>query len=516
MERYFYRRKERIPLTEIEGVLAVQVDESMRSAAELRSFGELVAGEDATAPAMEIEEEEARAFSNSGWVFIRPRNTIELARTSRDMPRNVRDINAVYQLEDGHVLIGTQTLTVQFQADLSQDEVQRRLQERELAIVRELGFAPNQFEVEIPTGADLLGVANSLQESEGTLSAEPAFIEYIGRRLIPTDPVYAEQWHLENTGSSGGIAGADISSQDAWEFTRGAGIRLAIIDNGFDVTNPDLSEAIASESGFYDNAGNFHQTLMNYPDSKHGTFCAGMAAARHDNGIDGCGAAPEVDLVLVATLNDQVGTQMTLARALAYTVNPSLEVAGADPEMGADVIVSSLGPNGANWPLMTVLENAIVFAAHRGRKDRGSPVFWASSNGNFDIAKDQVVSHPDVIAVGRSRRDDTEDNSARGEELDFLAPGVDVVNTISGGGTSISTGTSFAAPLSAGIGVLILSVNPDLSACDVRQIMRDTCDKVGGVTYDEAGRNLDYGYGRVNAYRAVVQACKLRNPRKPE
>ena len=55
--------------------------------------------------------------------------------------------------------------------------------------------------------------------------------------------------------------------------------------------------------------------------------------------------------MLVACLVDQVGTQTTLARAVAYAADPSTEVAGADPADGADILVSSLGPNGADWDL---------------------------------------------------------------------------------------------------------------------------------------------------------------------
>ncbi len=509
MERYFYRRGARVPVTQVEEVLAVQIDESIRPLVDGDIFGEPATGERVAQPLLEIEEEEAKALSDSGWIFVRSGGATESARATRDMPDQVADINSVYQLEDGHVLIGTQTLIVQLNPELSEEEARDRLVEAGLTIVRELRFAPNQFEAEISAGADLLEVANSLQENEVTLFAEPTFVEYIGQRFTPTDPTYGLQWHLNNTGGGGGVAGADISAEDAWDFTRGAGTRVAVIDNGFDVTHSDLSAGIVGESGFFDNAGNYQQTLTSYPNNDHGTFCAGMAAARHNNGVDGCGSAPEAELMLVATRGDQVGTQATLARAVAYAANPSMEIAGADPAAGADIIVSSLGPNGANWALTAVLENAIVFAAGQGRKGRGTAVFWASSNGsNVDIAKDEVVSHPDVIAVGRSRRNDTEGNSARGAELDFLAPGVNVVSIAAGGGTRTDTGTSFAAPLSAGVGALLLSINPDLTARDVRQVMCGTCDKIGGVTYDWTGHNLDYGYGRVDAFRAVIRAMQ--------
>lgn len=510
MERYFYRRGQRVPVNEVDGVLAVQVEEGAKRAdgSEAGDLGRPAAGARADEQALVVPDEEAEALARAGWVFVRPSEKIDAAaRSDAPLPEAVTEVSPVYQQDDGHVLIATQHLTVQFSPDISDEEARARLDEEGLQVVRELRFAPNQFEVAIPPGADLLEIANNLQESEATVYAEPTFVEFIGQRLTPTDPRYGQQWHLNNTGGSGGVAGADIRAERAWDFTRGRGVRIAVIDNGFDVTHTDLAPGIAAESGFFNAAGTFRQTLTGFPDNDHGTFCAGMAAARQNNGIDGCGSAPESELMLVATRNDQVGTQATLARAVAYAANPTMEVAGASPANGADVIVSSLGPNGATWSLTSVLDNALRFAARQGRRGRGTPIFWASSNGNnVDITQDQVVSHPDVIAVGRSRRTDVEDNSARGRPLDFLAPGVSVVSTASGGGTRTDTGTSFAAPLSAGVGALVLAINPDLHAGEVRQILRDTCDKIGGVTYDQTGHHLDYGYGRVNAFRAVIKA----------
>lgn len=516
MERYFYRRGERVPVTQVDGVVAVQVDEDQREAllqdtdaSTERLFGEPATGPRVTEAAFDVDEDEARGLRESGWVFVRPGSSTD--GTSDDVAAEsalsepAREVGTVYTQTDGHLLIGTRSVVVQFDAELSEDEARARAAERGLSIVRELRFAPNQFEVTAPAGADVLDVANELHESGGTVFAEPSFVEYIGQRLRPADPVYAQQWQLNNTGAAGGVVGADIRAERAWDITRGAGVTVAVIDNGFDARHGDLAPALTDGCGFFDGTGTFRRTLTNFPDSDHGTFCAGMAAARQ-NTVDGSGSAPQSDLLLVASQGDQVGTQVTLARALAYAADPRMEVANANPADAADVIVCSLGPNGANWALTTVLQNAIEFTARRGRRGRGTPIFWASSNGNVDVALDQVVSHRDVIAVGRSRRTDLEDNSARGEELDFLAPGVNVVSTASGGGTRTGTGTSYAAPLAAGVGALLLAVNPDLSAEQVRHLIRRTCDRVGGVTYDAKGHNLDYGYGRVNAFRAVVHA----------
>jgi len=81
-----------------------------------------------------------------------------------------------------------------------------------------------------------------------------------------------------------------------------------------------------------------------------------------------------------------------------------------------------------------------------------------------------------------------------------------VVSTTGNGGYGRGLGTSYAAPCAAGCAALALSVNPALSRDELRQIMRTAADKVGGAVYDGKGHNDDYGFGRVNAQRAVQLA----------
>lgn len=126
--------------------------------------------------------------------------------------------------------------------------------------------------------------------------------------------------------------------------------------------------------------------------------------------------------------------------------------------------------------------------------------------------------HGNAIAVGASTDQDfRSDYSQFGAELDFVAPSAGGLHSIvsldqrGSAGRSPTDynmhfgGTSSACPLAAGIGALVLSVNPELTATEVRTIMRNTCDQIGGVTY-VGGRHPEYGHGRVNARRAVEQA----------
>lgn len=126
------------------------------------------------------------------------------------------------------------------------------------------------------------------------------------------------------------------------------------------------------------------------------------------------------------------------------------------------------------------------------------------------------ASHPNVIAVGASTDADRRaDYSAYGPGLELVVPSSggwnDVVTTDRTGADGYSTGdyfpgfggTSAAAPLAAGIGALALSVNPLMTLTELRTLLRDACDKIGGVTYDANGWHPQYGFGRLNAQHAV-------------
>ncbi|MHA7270271.1 S8 family serine peptidase [Arthrobacter sp. HLT1-20] len=488
--------------------MAIKVAATARgfNATDASSFGAEAAPEQ-----LGLAEDSLAAFSAAHWVFVEPS-----ADTSRSLGAladfaEADDAGALVKRENGRFGIVTKRLTVQLSADYSEKDAEAILAERGLTLLTRLTFAPNLFEVDTTVHEDALEASVDLHEDPRFTLAEPSFIEHVPPRFIPSDPRFGEQWQWRNTGQGGGTPGADVHAEEAWEQTFGAGIRVAVIDNGFNTAHEDLQAAVVGVSGAFQTAGSgpptFTQGAAAIPAGDHGTFCAGMVGARHNNGRGGCGAAPECELMLVACLGDQVGTQTTLARAVAYAADPSREVPGADPSTGADVLVSSLGPNGAAWDLTVVLELAIEFAAANGRGGRGLAIFWAASNGNnVDVMQDEVVSHADVIAVVRSTRMDLEDNAARGPEVELIAPGVGVVSTTGAGGYGPSTGTSFAAPCAAGCAALALSMNPDLSRDQLRAIMRDSADKIGGVAYDANGHNDDYGFGRVNAAAAVQLA----------
>lgn len=123
--------------------------------------------------------------------------------------------------------------------------------------------------------------------------------------------------------------------------------------------------------------------------------------------------------------------------------------------------------------------------------------------------------HPDSLSVGASTDCDfRSDYSQHGPETDFLAPssggwhGVTTLDPVGAVGYSSGAtvhsfgGTSAATPLAAGVGALLLSLKPDLTAIEVRDLLRQTADKVGPLPYTN-GFNQPYGYGRIHAFRAL-------------
>jgi hypothetical protein len=515
MEREYYKRDRRIVVDELPDVRAVQLSANELGVprANAESFGDPAVETVRSSVNSELPEDEdpVRAFEQANWTFVTPSDEMTRAFSAGEDVSDADEVGKVIIGRSGSVSIATNRLNVQLKPELSEEECETILSEENLDVLTKLNFAPNLYEVVARGREDALAASVELHEDERFTLAEPAFIEHIPQRLTPNDPRFAEQWQWNNSGQNGGTAGADVGAEEAWDSTLGVGIRVAVIDNGFDADHEDLAAGVSGLSGFFRQVAGgtaaFTQGTAGMPDNNHGTFCAGIVGARHDNGNGGCGIAPECELTLIACLGDQVGTQTTLARAVGYATNPANENVVTDAG-GVDILVSSLGPNGAGWDLTVTLELALEAAGTEGRNGRGLAIFWAASNGrNVDVTLDEVVSQDDVIAVVRSDRDDKEDNAARGATVDLIAPGVDVFSTKSGNAYGTSTGTSFAAPCTAGCAALALSVNPDLSRDGLRQLMFDSAEKIGGVAYDANGHNDDYGFGRVDANHAVQKAA---------
>ena len=340
--------------------------------------------------------------------------------------------------------------------------------------------------------------------------AEPNFMQ---KTITYTnDPLYGDQWALNNTGQSGGSVGADIDMNGAWQITSGrADIRIAVVDGGVDLTHPDLIDNLVPG---YDASGD--GTNGGPVDAEtHGTNCAGIVSAVANNNEGLAGVANRCALVPVSfDVLDAFDSEVIDAVNWAWD------------EGRADVISNSWG----RYIESSMIDAAINNAATFGRDGLGSVVLFAVGNDNqSQIAYPSGL--PSVIAVGASDACDarwdptpcgggiTGGGSNRGE-VDLVAPGVKLNTTHNGGGYVLFGGTSAATPVAAGVAALVLSVNPCLTRNKVQQILELSCDKpvYESSWYDQiicynfldsrphGTWNNEMGYGRINAFKAVQYA----------
>jgi hypothetical protein len=119
------------------------------------------------------------------------------------------------------------------------------------------------------------------------------------------------------------------------------------------------------------------------------------------------------------------------------------------------------------------------------------------SAGNYS-AFDPSADNPNVLTISATDPNDAIYSwSNTGNNVDFAAPGC-VYTTVNGGGYTSACGTSFSAPVVAGVAALVLSANPNLTAADLLRVLQQSADDLG-----PAGWDPGYGWGRINAARAV-------------
>jgi len=385
-------------------------------------------------------------------------------------------------------------------------------------------FAPNFLILDFASAGDSLFNLTSLREIAGVLSANPLLAKSRAKRLVPNDPRYAYssanpryQWHLNNTGENGAVAGIDANLSSVWDDYLGTGITIAIVDDGLEVDHPDLApNANTAIDHDWNDATPDDPTPDNSFDD-HGTACAGVAAARGDNGIGVSGAAPRASLVGL--------------RLIAAGVSDADEAEAMN--WRGDVIEvksNSWGPFDARGTLDDsgpLVKAAFKNSVENGRGGLGSIHVWAAGNGgsNDNVNFDGYASSIYTIAVGAVT--DT------GQRSGYSEPGsAKLISAPSdGGGQAITTttlvdngsytdrfnGTSSATPLVSGVCALILEANPNLGWRDVQEILIQSAVKLEasnpGWKTNSAGFDFsnDYGAGLVDADAAINLALGWTN-----
>ncbi|MBP7398156.1 MAG: S8 family serine peptidase [Chitinophagales bacterium] len=389
-------------------------------------------------------------------------------------------------------------------------------------------FAPNTYVIEfdLKNTASMFAFADALYTSGYFNYCEINLVSLINK--LTDDTYYNRQWSINNIGSAvqySGTPGADLDILCAWEYTKGDGIKVAIIDEGVDLTHDDLTpNLVEGYDAVYWGGGTGSDTQGSYKagsDDAHGTNCAGIVAAVADNGIGVTGIAPESKVVPVRiAYSDAWGGWVYETFWGVDAVEWCIDNANAD------ILSNSWGGGSAS----TAFNGAIEYAVTEGRDGLGAVFIAAAGNSNVS-----EVHYPgnNINAIGvaaTSMCDERKSTSScdgeywwgsnYGTALDVAAPGVKMPSTDISGSAGYNSGdynlefngTSSATPAAAAVVALILAYNPALTYEEVRFLLESTCEKVGGYTYNENASHPNstwtsqLGYGRVNACLALEAA----------
>jgi thermitase len=285
---------------------------------------------------------------------------------------------------------------------------------------------------------------------------------------VPNDPYWTYQWGPKK-----------IMADWAWNTTTGSSaVLVAVVDTGIYYYHEDLAVNYAPLGRDW---VNMDEDPLD--DHGHGTHCAGIIAAAINNSIGIAGLA-QVRIMAEKVLDSWgYGYADWVANGIIHAT-----------DCGAKIISMSLGGYGYS----ELLHEAVKYAY-----DHGVLIIAAAGNDNTNM-KLYPAGYDEVIAVAAT---DQYDNKAWfsnwGDWIELAAPGVDIYSTVPWGYESWS-GTSMATPHVSGVAALVWSLHPNKTRDWVRLWLRYTADDLGGPGFD-----VYYGYGRINARKAVEQAPPL-------
>jgi subtilisin family serine protease len=236
-----------------------------------------------------------------------------------------------------------------------------------------------------------------------------------------------------------------IGVKELWEKTKGKGIKIAVIDDGFDLKHDEFKNTKLSFS--YDAT---EQSLNSQPKESidtHGTKIAGVIFANHDKkGVEGI--APEAELIAIR--QPDTSTSKTLL---------SFQIANLSK---ADIINCSW-----NSPqLMQPIEDVVNDLAKNGREGKGTAVIFAAGNKGIEITTNSTEASIDsAIVVGASNLIGKKPLkfSNKGASVDLLSFGMPIQTTLPDNKYGTFAATSLAASITSGVCALLLSQNPELT-----------------------------------------------------
>ncbi|MBN1512416.1 MAG: S8 family serine peptidase [Phycisphaerae bacterium] len=359
------------------------------------------------------------------------------------------------------------------------------------------------------------GQAANLAANAGVRFAEPNRI--LGASATPNDQFYNRLRYPEM-----------IGLPTAWDITTGSpDVVIAVLDTGILHEHPDLGGRLIEGYDFISDVGNAldgdgrdddpsdpgDAVDDRHASTYHGTHTTGTLAAMTNNVLGISGVTWDCRVMPIRVLGRaSIGDILDISEAIRYAAGLS-NISGALPVRRADVVNLSLDGGAGHTPSATMAA-AIRDAAAAG------VVLVAASGNQGSSAPAYPAGYAEVISVGAvDWSGELTPYSNYGATLDLVAPGgsdvpgeagepAGLLSTVGADNTGTLTyeygyryGTSMACPQVAGVAALMFSVNPALSAAQIRQILRDTATDLG-----LPGRDDSFGYGLVDAARAVDAA----------
>ncbi|MBC7452759.1 MAG: S8 family serine peptidase [Massilia sp.] len=354
-------------------------------------------------------------------------------------------------------------ILVESRAGMSNDDLEKILKVHG-GKRRKIGQS-NLHVVELPVGMSELAMVALLKRNPAFKFAE--LDRRVKSALAVTDPYAGSEWHL-----------AKIGAPPAWDTTQGAGVTIAILDSGVDGTHPDLAPNMVPGYNVYGNNNDTSDVCG------HGTAVAGSAAARTNNGIGVAGVAGQAKIMPI-----RIAYADTSGACYAYASTIASGITYA-ADHGARIANVSYGP---------LAGIAAIQSAAQYMKSKGGLVFVSAGNNGID---EQTTPTTTLIAVSATDSNDAKASwSSYGAFVSLAAPGAGIWTTSKGGIYQSWNGTSFASPVAAGVAALMMAAAPSLDGADIEQALFSSAVDLG-----PAGRDPQFGYGRVNAAAGVKAA----------
>ena len=306
----------------------------------------------------------------------------------------------------------------------------------------------------------------------------------------PNDPRLSGQWFWER-----------IGLYDAWSRETGsAATTVVVIDDGCDLAHPDLVDQLdpGTDANGMDADPSY---LPGVSGNNHGTSCAGLVAARTNNGLGVAGACPGCRLRCVRLLGkdgDPIPVSADLAAfQFAYDV-------------GAAVVSNSWGYTSA-VPVPDMVRQVVEKLYDDGRGGLGAVVVFAAGNDDRELGGEEINAVRGVVTVGATNNfDELTAYSNFGPSVAVVAPTGTLTTDISGAegsdpGDYVSTfsGTSSACPIVAGVFGLLASAAPDRRAPALVEALVGSARQSKFASPDATGHDDYYGHGGIRPLDAL-------------